>query len=518
MERDQYAVSADIKEAYHHIPVSRDLRQYLSFTYAGRFFQYRGMPFGVKHAPRVFTRIMHAAMVEIRKRWEIQSVQYLDDLLFLSVDPEDLQRKIREIVQFLECLGWVINREKSNFVPSQQFVFLGLLWDTQRMEVKIEEKRRIVLLKHTKQWIRWVRHGKHVPVRHLARLIGQLSQTRIQHLCASLYLSKLNKMKSAAVIARGWNATVQLTRSILGELLWWSRRLQENKTAPIRFEGPMAIVCTDASPRGWGGWMEKEEQQWYVEGTWQKESLHTSNYLEMMAVFLSLKHFYSIGKLTGVRIIQLRTDNTTVMYDVNKLRGAATLLHPLKMIARFLDLHQMQMTTQHIPGVDNGIADSLSRLARSGDYSLSQGVYEKGIQDLRVRPQIDLFANSANRKCVRYMTLGQDAGAVGRDAFSLDWKGYFFFIHPPIPLIPRCIRKVIQNGTKAIMVVPAWQGQPWSELLRQITLRQVDLGKSTDILQPGPHMMRAGTQLPPGTLLMCHVDGSIKMDGICGTL
>jgi hypothetical protein len=145
IERNQYAVSVDIKEAYHHIPVSQDLRQYLSFAYAGKFYQYRGMPFGVKHAPRVFTRIMHAAMVEVRKRWEIQTVQYLDDLLFLSVDPEDLQLKIREIVRFLEHLGWIINLEKSNFFPSQQFIFLGLLWDTQKMEVMIEETRNGML-------------------------------------------------------------------------------------------------------------------------------------------------------------------------------------------------------------------------------------------------------------------------------------------------------------------------------------------------------------------------------------
>jgi ribonuclease HI len=92
----------------------------------------------------------------------------------------------------------------------------------------------------------------------------------------------------------------------------------------------MATVCTDASPQGWGGWMEKEEQQWYVEGTWQRGLLHTSNYNEMMAVFLVLKHFHRVNRLAGIRIVQLRTDNTTVMFDINKLKGAPTLLHPLK--------------------------------------------------------------------------------------------------------------------------------------------------------------------------------------------
>jgi hypothetical protein len=253
-----------------------------------------------------------------------------------------------------------------------------------------------------------------------------------------------------------------------------------------------------------------------VEGTWQKGLLHTSNYHEMMAVFLVLKHFHRVNRLEGIRIVQLRTDNTTVMFDINKLKGASTLLHPLKLIAQFLETQGLQMKATHVPGVDSGVADSLSRLSRSGDYSLSQIAYDRGIRILRVIPQIDLFADNTNRKCVRYMTIGHHAGAAGRDAFVQVWRGYYFFIHPPIPLILRCVRKVIQDGTQGVMVVPAWKGQPWGELLHRITLQQVDLGKSNEILHPGPHMTRAGTQLPPGTLLMCSVDGSINRDGICG--
>jgi hypothetical protein len=101
IERDQFAVSIDIQQAYHHVPIDLDLQPYMAFTYAGEYYHYVGMPFGIKHAPRVFTRIMHTAMVEVRRRWEITSVQYLDDLLFLSDDRDDLKEKILEIAAFL---------------------------------------------------------------------------------------------------------------------------------------------------------------------------------------------------------------------------------------------------------------------------------------------------------------------------------------------------------------------------------------------------------------------------------
>jgi ribonuclease HI len=330
----------------------------------------------------------------------------------------------------------------------------------------------------------------------------------------------MNRMKTKAVTENGWNGWCRLTPAVLGELLWWDMQLATNKPAQIRVEGPMVTLYTDASPQGWGGWIEREpelhDQQWYVQGIWKEETQHSSNYHEMLAVFLCLKHFLRIKKMEGVRRIMLRTDNTTVMYDVNKRRGAASLLHPLKLIMHMLESHGMEMKATHIPGVENRTADSLSRLARSGDYSLKQQTYDKAVQRLRVQPTMDLFANSINRKCQRYATTENDAGATERDAFSLAWRDSFFLSHPPIPLILRCLRKIVQDRTRGVMVVPAWLWQAWSALLQRVTIRQIEIGQAEDILQPGPQMIRTGTQLPPGTILMCLVDGSTNSDGTCG--
>jgi ribonuclease HI len=321
----------------------------------------------------------------------------------------------------------------------------------------------------------------------------------------------MNRMKTQGVLKGGWNGYVTVKPSILSELLWWSTQLRHNHPAPIRVEGQIVTICTDASPQGWGGWFQERQdpnlEKWYVHGKWEEEVAQTSNYHEMMAVFFCVKHFLSMGKLREVRRINLLTDSTTVMYDINRQRGAVNLLRPLQLIANLLFKHQIQMTARHLPGVENGIADSLSRLSRSGDYSLEPKVYWKGIQILGVSPQIDLFATRFNKKCQRYVSLETDAEAAGRDAFSLGWRNFFCFIHPPIPLILRCVRKVIQDQAFAVMVVPSWVGQPWSTLLKRITIRHVELGKSIDILQPGAWMQRTGLQLPPGTLRMCLVQG-----------
>jgi hypothetical protein len=74
LERDHWTVSIDIHSAYHHVSVSPDMQRFLSFQYGTRFFQYTAMPFGVRSAPRIFTRIMKQAITAIREIWKITTV------------------------------------------------------------------------------------------------------------------------------------------------------------------------------------------------------------------------------------------------------------------------------------------------------------------------------------------------------------------------------------------------------------------------------------------------------------
>jgi hypothetical protein len=126
LERRQYAVSIDIEKAYYHVPVNEQMQPYLAFHYGEQFYRYLGMPFGVRSAPRVFTHIMRATMTEVRKRWHIASLHYLDDLLFLHSDRDCLQRSVGETIIFLTQLGWTIKRAKTQLTSLRTFVFLAI--------------------------------------------------------------------------------------------------------------------------------------------------------------------------------------------------------------------------------------------------------------------------------------------------------------------------------------------------------------------------------------------------------
>ena len=83
------------------------------------------MPFGISTAPRTFTLKMRLCIQVIRTRWSIAALHYLDDLLFLHPNRDNLREPMQQIARFLTWLGWVINGEKSELEPSQHFLFLG---------------------------------------------------------------------------------------------------------------------------------------------------------------------------------------------------------------------------------------------------------------------------------------------------------------------------------------------------------------------------------------------------------
>jgi hypothetical protein len=130
--------------------------------------------------------------------------------------------------------------------------------------------------------------------------------------------------------------------------------------------------------------------------------------------------------------------------------------------------------------------------------------------------EVDLFANMCNRKREVYMTLQKEDGAKGYDAFSVNWNGLSPFIHPPIPLILRCLRKVEDETVKGVILLPLWRGQSWSTLLARMTVRRTFLGKAQEILTPGKWMRKTGSQLPPGDMEMYLIQGGMRKDGIYG--
>jgi hypothetical protein len=96
-ERNDYAISFDLKEAYNHVPVHESLRPLLEVAYRGELYRFVGMPLGLNDAPRVFSMIMRVVIIQIREIWNIKAVVYLDDLILLHQDRSHLNEVGKEV-------------------------------------------------------------------------------------------------------------------------------------------------------------------------------------------------------------------------------------------------------------------------------------------------------------------------------------------------------------------------------------------------------------------------------------
>ncbi|KAA6355430.1 MAG: hypothetical protein EZS28_049044 [Streblomastix strix] len=83
---NDWAVTLDLKSAFHHLIVYLPHRAYLAFEVDNHHYQYRAMPFGCKHSPIFFTQALTLFLTEIRNRTNIRIINYSDDLLLLYQD------------------------------------------------------------------------------------------------------------------------------------------------------------------------------------------------------------------------------------------------------------------------------------------------------------------------------------------------------------------------------------------------------------------------------------------------
>jgi hypothetical protein len=161
---------------------------------------------------------MRKAIHSIRDIWNVKAVIYLDDLLLLHQDKNYLRQIGEEIKQYLSYLGWTVNTENSHLEPSQQFEYLGYIWDSANRSVKIKEVTRKKALDLLRFFRKKCYTFKRVSAKSIAKLVAVLSSARTQFPNASLEYSKFQELKTNLVKDQGWESETRINYSYLPEL------------------------------------------------------------------------------------------------------------------------------------------------------------------------------------------------------------------------------------------------------------------------------------------------------------
>jgi len=310
LEANEYLFKFDLKLGYHHLDIHPAQRRYLGFQWGKKgspsYYEFSVLPFGLCTAPYVFTELMRP-LIQLWRGCGLIAIIYLDDGI-VSVKGEHQTIEASTLVKLdLENAGFVINIEKSSWVPSQDYRMAGF-----SHTVDLAKGRFLVpsgKMEALKTIVNEVRKTPQVPVRKVASVIGKIIAISLglrpvtRLMTRSLYAS-LNKRTS-------WCQRISLTTEALQELEFWAQQLPHFNGQSI-WPRPLAVrvAYSDASSSGYGGYIV-EHGNLVANGQWScEEAARSSTWRELRAVKCVLESFQS--KLQDERV-RWFTDNQNVV-------------------------------------------------------------------------------------------------------------------------------------------------------------------------------------------------------------
>ena len=353
-----------------------------------------------------------------------------------------------------QCLGLTINLKKSQLEPTQEIVFLGLHLPTLSMQVSLPTEK----INKIKQEARGLLSKIEVSVQRLAAFVGMTVATKQAIRMSPLYHWHLQALinrvlpmaRSLEEVKQSYHQMVEISVVTKQELVWWAQEARTFNATPLVTPPPELIVESDASCQGWGATLKDQELTTW--GLWSvSEQGRHINCLELLAVALAVKTF---AKSQQNVTILLRTDNIPTRAYINHFGG--THSHPLNALA--MDLwkwcieRQIFLVAEHLPGVNNLIADTKSRTVRDRcDWMIHPDLFSQ-INKKFGPLEVELFASQLTHKLDRYFSWRPDPAAEATDAFTQSWSQFQGFANPPWCLLLPTLAKIQREKAKVVVV------------------------------------------------------------------
>ncbi len=444
----------DLKDAYFHVSILPRHRPFLRFAFEGRAYQYKALPFGLSLSPRVFTKVVEAALVPLREAG-IRILNYLDDWLILAQSRALLCEHRDMVLSHLSRLGLQVNREKSKLSPTQRISFLGMELDSVNLTARLSEERAQSMLRCLES----LQRKRAVPLKHFQRLLGHMASSAAITPLGLLHMRPLQRWLHDRVPRWAWRHgtyRVSLTPSCRRTFSPWSDLAFLRAGVPLEQVSRHVVVSTDASATGWGAMCNGHA----AAGLWTGPQLQWHiNCLELLAVWLALRRFRT---LLHEKHILVRSDNTAIVAYINHQGGLRS--RRMSQLSRHLLLwsqkHLRSLRAVHVPGELNRAADEFSRQhALPGEWRLHPKVLQliwRHFGDA----QVDLFASPDTSHCQLFFSLSE--GTLGTDALACSWprclRKYAF---PPVSLLAQTLCKVREDEEQVLLVAPYWPNRTW---------------------------------------------------------
>ena len=434
------------------------------------YYAYGCLPQGFKLSPYVIVKCMRWLIQKIRSRADgVNILQFVDD--FLLMGPRNVIRAFsRSVRRLLVILGFIIHPAKGWQKPCQRFVFLGMGVDLRLREFHIPEYKLVTLTSRCVRTLQHARsHQRLVPVKALARLTGTAISL---YLAAPIMPYFLRSLHDCIKTRRNWRGTVRLTTQACHDIQSLATLVRAHRQSSFAPPRTTAVLTTDASTRGGGGWTRTPDGAMYeVSYLWDRRyTCRDICYLEMRAVLRCLQACFD--QLKGQHVT-LRTDNMAVLVCLNtKSSRSQQLMLEYRDVYQQLQTMKSSLQAIHIDTKSNWHADGLSRARDPQDYGWTLALLLLAIRHWALTFSTDCFASRRFHHDLPYHSRWADEQSTAVNTFSTTWSGTVW-LAPPLSLIHDCLLKVRADQCSAVLVAPDWGAQPWYPQLQALTTASI---------------------------------------------
>ena len=457
-----YGAIVDLSDAYYHVKLSLNSRKYTRCIFDGQVLEYTSLPMGLTDSPRIFTRVTKFVQSFLRKQG-IPVIMYIDDLLVLGNNFSECEAHVKIVVGLLRKLGFLLNEKKCQLVPSQEFVYLGFIWDTVSWNVSLKPIREHKVREAAAKILR----TEIVKCRDIAAFLGRVQSTATAIPLARALVRQLQWEFTAVCLSEAdYDKYMYISESARDELKFWEN-LEAGLSLPITLPAASKTVTTDATLSSYGI---------YYEGQLVSDNIPS----EFMDFCINVKELVPLNQwLDSTTVsdccVTWRVDNNSALQGI-KNQGSSKSW-PISclsvIILKKAHLRNLFIEPVRISSEENILADCASRKQNVPDWSISDNLVIKMFNKFGT-PDVDLMATVLSRKAPMYFAWNQeDPESWGQDSLARDvaWNNFQLpYCFPPFPLIGQVLAKVRdQKVDKMLLVAPWWPTKPWfSTLLNMV--------------------------------------------------
>ena len=355
----------DLKSAYRQVPVHPDDRWLLGMEWKGQLFVDTALPFGLRSAPVIFNAVAEALAHMIRQKGVEELDHYLDDFSIVGCpDSQQCREHLNMALATCEEAGCPVATEKTEG-PTTVLTLLGIELDSVQLQLRLPRDKLEKLKKLVANW----RKRSGCRKRELESLAGHLS-----HACKVVRPGRrfLRGIFGLLSCFRRRDHPIRLNASFRADLEWWHVFVSSWNGVSMMLEeclkSPSVEMWSDASG-GWGcgAWCGDKwfQVKWSHYQHWADASIAVK---ELLPIVIATAVW---GHVWRSRTVLCHCDNQAV---VSSVRGGycrdpymAQMLRCLFYLEAKFDL---TWSAVHVPGVENGPADSLSRNKMSSFFDL----------------------------------------------------------------------------------------------------------------------------------------------------